>query len=98
MDSMALTVYYKGNIMTDCEVVNSFDEINLNEIISSNLSKMSFSQMTPIQKYSISHIINGKDVIGCAETGTGKTVAFLLPIINQMIHDGPPKGSSNFYF
>ena len=51
---------------------------------------MHFAKMTPIQKAVIGFIMKGSDVMGCAQTGSGKTIAFLLPIINKMLKQGPP--------
>lgn len=45
---------------------------------------MGFQEATPIQEQAIPIILSGKDLIGCAQTGTGKTAAFLLPILNQL--------------
>jgi superfamily II DNA/RNA helicase len=59
-----------------------------------NIEKMGFSQMTPIQQSVIPYLVEGKDVMGCAQTGSGKTVSFLAPIINKMLQDGPPKEES----
>lgn len=59
---------------------------------------MQFEKMTPIQKSVISYIIEGNDVMGCAQTGSGKTIAFLLPIINKMIFQGPPNVKGKIYF
>ena len=53
--------------------------------------------MTPIQKSVISYILQGKDVMGCAQTGSGKTIAFLLPIVNKMITQGPPDVNSKYF-
>jgi superfamily II DNA/RNA helicase len=55
-----------------------------------NLYKMHFEKMTPIQKAVINYITEEKDVMGCAQTGSGKTIAFLLPIVNKMMLKGPP--------
>jgi ATP-dependent RNA helicase DDX3X len=55
-----------------------------------NLKKMNFNLMTPIQKAVMPYMFKGLDVMGCSQTGSGKTIAFLLPIINKMIKDGPP--------
>jgi ATP-dependent RNA helicase DDX3X len=51
--------------------------------------------MTPIQKAVIPYIIEKKDVMGCAQTGSGKTVSFLAPMINTLLQDGPPKSDVN---
>ena len=51
--------------------------------------------MTPIQQSTIPFALEGKDVIGCAETGSGKTIAFLAPIINSMLNSGPPSSDIN---
>jgi superfamily II DNA/RNA helicase len=48
------------------------------------LSAMSYKQPTPIQAQTIPFIMEGRDVLGCAQTGTGKTAAFLLPILHQL--------------
>ncbi|MBL7917176.1 MAG: DEAD/DEAH box helicase, partial [Bacteroidia bacterium] len=48
------------------------------------LDKMGYTQPTPIQEQSIPHILNGKDIFGCAQTGTGKTAAFALPILQLL--------------
>ncbi|HHH51807.1 MAG TPA: ATP-dependent RNA helicase DbpA [Campylobacterales bacterium] len=61
--------------------MNYFKELNLPKELLENLSKLGFEQMTPIQKESIPHIIKGKDIIARAKTGSGKTVAFALPLI-----------------
>jgi superfamily II DNA/RNA helicase len=49
---------------------------------------MKFSLMTPIQKAVMPFLFKGQDVMGCSQTGSGKTIAFLLPIVNKMLKDG----------
>jgi len=61
--------------------MNYFKELNLPKELLQNLSSLGFEQMTPIQKESIPHIIEGKDIIARAKTGSGKTVAFALPLV-----------------
>ena len=62
----------------------------MNKMLLTNLDKMHFEKMTPIQKAVVTYIFDGHDVMGCAQTGSGKTVAFLLPIVNKMMIQGPP--------
>jgi superfamily II DNA/RNA helicase len=59
-----------------------FDEFGLNQNLLEALSYMGFEKPTPIQISTIPEILSGRDVIACAQTGTGKSAAFLLPILN----------------
>lgn len=62
-----------------------FEELNLAPSLMEGLSTMNFQEMTPIQELSIPKILEGKDVIACAQTGTGKTAAYLLPLLHKMM-------------
>ena len=62
----------------------TFKELNLNENMLEALSYMNFETATPIQEKAIPIILNNKDLIACAQTGTGKTAAFVLPILNKL--------------
>ncbi|MEM9887712.1 MAG: DEAD/DEAH box helicase [Bacteroidota bacterium] len=62
----------------------TFRELNLNDQLIDGLDSMGFETATPIQEQGIPIILSGKDLIGCAQTGTGKTAAFLLPILHQL--------------
>lgn len=64
-----------------------FDELNLNDNILDALYDMRFDECTPVQEKCIPHILNGRDIIGVAQTGTGKTAAYLLPVLS-MLDDG----------
>ena len=64
-----------------------FDELNLNDNILDALDDMRFETCTPIQEKCIPEILDGRDLIGVAQTGTGKTAAYLLPILS-LIDDG----------
>ena len=61
-----------------------FKELNLIEPILKALETEGYSQPTPIQEQSIPTILKGKDLLGCAQTGTGKTAAFAIPIIQLL--------------
>lgn len=61
-----------------------FSDFNLNNPILNALSDLEFDTATPIQERSIPLIMSGRDVIGIAQTGTGKTMAYLLPILRMM--------------
>lgn len=61
-----------------------FTEFNLNEHVMEAISYMGFDEATPIQEMAIPEIINEKDLIACAQTGTGKTAAFILPILHKL--------------
>ncbi|XP_015171012.1 PREDICTED: ATP-dependent RNA helicase bel-like [Polistes dominula] len=78
--------------------ITSFDEVKLTEIIKNSISLAGYDKPTPVQKYAIPIIIGRRDVMACAQTGSGKTAAFLVPILNQIYESGPrappPQGSS----
>ena len=62
----------------------NFDEFGLNDSLLEALDYMNFEKATPIQEQAIPIILQGKDLIGCAQTGTGKTAAFILPILHKI--------------
>src|SRR5438045_4856021 len=61
-----------------------FTEFNLDAKLIEGLDSMGFENATPIQEQAIPIILSGKDLIACAQTGTGKTAAFLLPILSKL--------------
>ncbi|WP_020536276.1 DEAD/DEAH box helicase [Lewinella cohaerens] len=69
-----------------------FTEFGFSETLMEGLDAMGFSEATPIQEQAIPAIMAGKDLLGCAQTGTGKTAAFLLPILNRYTSE-PHKGT-----
>ena len=66
---------------------HNFGDFGLDTKITYNLSILNVSKPTPIQDQIIPEILNGRDVVGVAETGTGKTAAFLLPLIHQTLRE-----------
>ncbi|XP_050539575.1 putative ATP-dependent RNA helicase Pl10 isoform X3 [Daktulosphaira vitifoliae] len=69
--------------------IDTFDDIKLTEIIRMNIALTRYDTPTPVQKYAIPIIIGRRDVMACAQTGSGKTAAFLVPILNQIYEKGP---------
>lgn len=61
-----------------------FDALNLSEPICRAVSGEKYANPTPIQQQSIPHLLQGRDLLGCAQTGTGKTAAFALPILHRL--------------
>jgi len=71
----------------------SFQKFNLIEPILSALQSESYITPTPIQSQAIPHILNKKDILGCAQTGTGKTAAFAIPMLQLLVEDNKlPQG------
>jgi superfamily II DNA/RNA helicase len=66
-----------------------FDELDLNPELMESIDYMGFRETTPIQEKAIPVILSGNDLIGCAQTGTGKTAAYLLPIMNFILGSRP---------
>ena len=64
----------------------TFSELNLNRFLLNALDDLGITTPTPIQEKSFSVIMSSKDVIGIAQTGTGKTYAYLLPILRQITY------------
>ena len=64
-----------------------FDELPLADEVLDALWDMHFDECTPVQEHTIPVILEGKDVISCAQTGTGKTAAFILPLLTNLLYD-----------
>lgn len=63
-----------------------FSDFALSDQLLDSISYLGFNETTPIQEQSIPEILDGKDLIACAQTGTGKTAAYLLPVLNDLIN------------
>ena len=72
-----------------------FDDLELNEDLLDALYDMHFDECTPVQEQCIPHILEGRDLIGIAQTGTGKTAAYLLPILTLLREHPHPKDAVN---
>lgn len=71
----------------EVKITNSFSDFGFSSVLKRNLENRNYLNPTPIQDQAIGHILNGRDIIGLANTGTGKTAAFLLPIIEKISKD-----------
>lgn len=67
--------------------IKTFADGKLRDLLLTNLQKSGYTKPTPIQRYAIPTIIGGRDLMGCAQTGSGKTAAFLLPMLNKLMED-----------
>ena len=72
-----------------------FDELDLNDNVLDALYDMRFDTCTPVQGKCIPEILEGHDVLGVAQTGTGKTAAYLLPVLSKLDDGGYPKDAIN---
>src|SRR3989339_806723 len=66
---------------------NTFDNFRIDDRLKRNISYRNYKNPTPIQDQSVPEILKGRDLIGIANTGTGKTLAFLIPLLDKMLKD-----------
>src|SRR6187399_1695119 len=64
--------------------MKSFTELGLSEVLLRAIAAEGYTVPTPIQAQAVPHLLAGKDLLGCAQTGTGKTAAFLLPLLEHL--------------
>jgi hypothetical protein len=65
-------------------------DLDLGEVIRNNCALMGYNKFTPVQKHSVPIVCGGRDLMACAQTGSGKTAAFLIPVLQRMMESGPP--------
>ena len=66
-----------------------FKELEMNQSLLRALKEAGYHKATPIQEEAMPHLLKKKDLLGCAQTGTGKTAAFALPILQNLMEEGP---------
>ncbi len=71
--------------------VRTFDSFALDARLQNNIVTKGYKQPSPIQDQAIPHIMDGRDLVGLADTGTGKTAAFVIPLLNKTIKNGGEK-------
>ncbi|KAJ8282527.1 hypothetical protein COCON_G00050460 [Conger conger] len=69
--------------------IESFHDVDMGEIIMGNINLSRYTRPTPVQKHAIPIIKAKRDLMACAQTGSGKTAAFLLPVLSQIYTEGP---------
>lgn len=67
--------------------IEHFENSGLRQLLLDNIHKSSYMRPTPVQKHALPIVMAGRDLMACAQTGSGKTAAFLLPMINLLLHD-----------
>ena len=72
-----------------------FDEFDFEDEVLDALDAMRFEKCTPIQEQTLQPLMEGRDLIGVAQTGTGKTAAYLLPVLNKLCRGGYPEDAIN---
>jgi len=69
--------------------ISTFTDLDLGPVLQNNIKLARYDKPTPVQKYSLPIVMAGRDLMACAQTGSGKTAAFLFPLISQMLKYGP---------
>lgn len=69
------------------KVVNSFTDFLIDERLKKNILRAGYKHPTPIQDQAIPQVLKGRDIVGIANTGTGKTVAFIVPLLDKVVKD-----------
>ncbi|KAF4691440.1 hypothetical protein FOZ60_015437 [Perkinsus olseni] len=90
-----IPVEVSGAGAADIHPLEQFNDGELESSIVENIKRCGFDRPTPVQKYSIPTLIARRDLMSCAQTGSGKTGAYLIPAINNMLKDGPPNATSS---
>ncbi|KAL2727906.1 ATP-dependent RNA helicase vasa [Vespula maculifrons] len=75
--------------------IESFEDAGLRKYILSNIQKSKYTKPTPVQKYALPIIMSGRDMMACAQTGSGKTAAFVVPIVNTLLESPRENFSSS---
>lgn len=76
-----------GNGSDDFCQIDKFEDAELRDFLLNNIKKSGYKKPTPIQKRAIPIIMGKRDLMGCAQTGSGKTAAFVIPILNSIMND-----------
>ena len=81
----SIPVKQSGPDWTAVDPLTSFNDIQLHKILMDNIKRAQYVHPTPVQKYALPIILAKRDLMACAQTGSGKTAAFLIPILHMML-------------
>jgi len=88
----SIPVDMSGRGSDTIERIDSFQSAKgLHPLILQNVIRVNYDRPTPVQKHAIPTILAGRDLMACAQTGSGKTAAFLFPVITELLRHGPPR-------
>lgn len=76
--------------------IDHFSDVGLGTQLENNIKSAKYDRPTPVQKYSIPIVLNSRDLMACAQTGSGKTASFLFPIIAMLLKNPPPADSFGY--
>lgn len=91
---MALACFHKRlfSFFSLNSILSTFSDFSLDVRLLRAISELGYTTPTPIQAQAIPQVMTGMDLMGCAQTGTGKTAAFGLPLLHRLLQTPPPKG------
>lgn len=89
----AIPVQITGNNIDMFKPIQRFSEAKLTESLFENLRRCGYERPTPVQKNSIPIVLGGRDLMACAQTGSGKTCGFMVPCLESLLRSGPPQSS-----
>ncbi len=81
----SIPVKQSGPDWTAVDPLTSFNDVQLHKVLVENIERAQYVHPTPVQKYALPIVLAKRDLMACAQTGSGKTAAFLLPILNMML-------------
>ncbi|VDD81250.1 unnamed protein product [Mesocestoides corti] len=81
----SIPVKQSGPDWTAIDPLTSFTDVQLNSVLVENIERAQYVHPTPVQKYALPIVLAKRDLMACAQTGSGKTAAFLLPILHMML-------------
>lgn len=84
-----MTIDVSGNAVPEHDMAR-FQDLDLGETLDANILRAKYCRPMPVQRAAIPLVLAGRDLMACAQTGSGKTAAFLFPLISSMLLQGPP--------